>query len=370
MTNLEQNGYTHDRIINIFNNTDVLKDSRFTLYIVRNKIPVKQLIPLSISIECDASRSIKYNAQFEFNNEDDIIWNTDRIQCYMTLYIDGILFEWAMCPPLRIGTRRKTIHTHNYITISVDAYDESSFLRDNSLPESLYIPAATPYISAIDDLFAYANFKEYNIFPTDKIIQTDREYSEGDKLLSIINELLEEINFLSLRSDKYGTLVSKEYKAPSPTDDTINFGIGANKFVQFPITISHDSYDKPNIFIGYVSNPDIDEPLRQEIVNDSPSSPLSTVNIGYRVTSDPKRYDNVADYQTLYDLVFKQKEETELSYHTVSFNTIILPMHEINDIISIDNDYVSGIFEEVYWSIDISSTSRNMSHIVRSLYGN
>lgn len=368
MTDLGQNGVSHGEVLKWFRPSTAISIDNFALYAYRNKNRVKQLNLIEASIECNSDADIKYAGVVSFEYDDTLNYATDRFQLYQIMDMGGIRFEWKLCPPLRVGERTIS-HTYSGSFISLQLYDESSFLQNNRLGKTLAYPKNTLYITIINDLMALANFTDYTIVPTDKVINTNREFEEGDELLALINELLKEINYTEIYQEKTGFLISKPYEDPLAVSPSINYMSGNKSLVTGTVSVKYDTFRKPNVFIGYVSNPDIPEGLRAMVENEYPSSALSTVTQGYRITDEPKQYDHVADQETLERLVYREMNDTRFSYHTATFNSYPMPHHEVRDIISIDNEFISGIFEETNWSISVNSRSAGMSHKIRSLYG-
>lgn len=370
MFDLSQNGYTHDEIVSILLSPAVFHPS-YQLYVVNNRNISHKLNLLSMYIECDKEDSVKYGGTFSFELDDEINWNSDRLQPYMSMWHDNMLFAWPLTPPLYVPKDNDEI-SENIIIANVEAYDESSFLRGNNLEKTLTYSQGTPYLSIFSDIFDLANFTDHLISPTDKILQADREFEEGTEILELINELLQEINYINLEPDLNGIFSSEEYTEPYSKTPTIHYQSGNENVIQSPISRIKESRDKHNVFIGYYTNAETGESWREVSENDSPSSPLSITNIGYRITAAPERFDNVADEQTLHDLVYRKMQEETLSHLQYQFSTVPLPHHGVGDIIAIDNELLSGTFEEIYWSINVNQTGssyeQSMTHKVRSLY--
>lgn len=367
MIDISQNGLTSDEILTSIYSRTGIQNSSFILVAYRNGVYYKELDCYKIDIVCNIENSVKYNATFELNNDDDILWNTDRFIPYMTHRYGDQLLTFPLSPPLRVGTREQTIDYY-LDTLKIECYDESSFLLKNSLDESLYYPKGSSYISIITDIMNKADFYDYIITPTEKVIMEEREFSEGTGLLELINELLEEINYYSLYPDITGILYSSPYIYPEEATPSIYYTEKFKSVIKSPIKVTYDTFDKYNRFIGYYTNPDSDETFREVVTNDSPTSPTSTTNIGYILTDSPKSYNNVADAQTLYNLVYKESVETSLSYKTISFDTFALPTHGVNEYIAIDNDFISGVYNEISWTIQVDNETANMSHVVRGLF--
>lgn len=369
MTDLSQNGYTHDQVIDILEAHSGVHRTRIALYLLKNGVKTEALSCHSLSIDCNAEADIKYSASMEFSHTGDIDWFQDRLQPFLTLEHKGILFEWPLTPPLTSGTRKESIYPTYTIHKISEAYDESSVIYNNSLSEALFFPKGTTYVSAITDVFTLSNFKQYNIFPTDKVLKVDAEFAEGNKHLSIINTLLKGINYVSLEPDKEGILISKPYQAPTSVNPEIRYFGGARSLLQYPIEREYDSFGKPNVFPGHTDNPDLEKTFRYVHTNESPSSPLSTTNLGYIITASPRNFSEASDQDTLDDAVLQWAEEETLSYETTTISSAVMPHHEVRDIISIHNEKISGIFEEVRWRIQATVDDMEMTHTVRSLYG-
>lgn len=368
MTDLSQHNFTHDQIVKILENREGIDRTQFKVMLIRNGFAYRELDTQSFLIDCDNGNSVKYSGSFYFRTNPMINWNTDRIQPFMILPYRDVLFSWPLCPPLDGKKRSESIEPGISVT-AVDCYDELSYLKNNSLDETEYFEKNVGYMELLEWLLKKANYTEYNIVPTDKGIQSGREFEQGEKLLEIMNTLLEEIGYASAYPDKNGTLISKPYESIYAIDPQIHY-----RHIYPSITKAFDTRDRPNRFIGYVQNPEIYEPMRYEYINESKTSPLSTANLGYVVTADPRQYNNVADFDTLQSLVLKWAEEETIGYEQITFQTKVMPHHEVDELIALRSELVTGIFLETKWRVSVSLDSDGneesyMDHTVRGLYG-
>lgn len=116
-----------------------------------------------------------------------------------------------------------------------------------------------------------------------------------------------------------------------------------------------DTFNIPNKFITVCSNPD-NEPLMSTYVNDSISSPTSTVN-RKRIITKYKRVTDIADQVSLDAYTKRLAEDSSNIYGYIRFNSAIMPHHSFNDCLylkhnkmGINNNYI-----ETEWSMKLTA---------------
>ena len=120
-----------------------------------------------------------------------------------------------------------------------------------------------------------------------------------------------------------------------------------------------DLFDKSNVFMVICQNPDLSAPLIATAENNDASSPFSISNIG-RVLS-VTQVNNTPNLTALQATANKQRTLSMLSTETVEFITAINPVHTSFDVLALDNDELSGLFEETEWTLTLGADA-DMRH--------
>lgn len=82
--------------------------------------------------------------------------------------------------------------------------------------------------------------------------------------------------------------------------------------------------------------------------------------------ADPIHVDNIASQAALQEYVNNIRNESLLSTEVIKFSTALNPVHQINDIVAIDNNDLQGIYEETGWTITMAP-GQLMQHTARRI---
>jgi len=368
MINLSQQGYSHEQIISMLHRADGFDYAEYKLQVIRDNAWVIDAKFTSANLECSYFSQVKYSSSLTIKDDPRINWKTDYIKPIMTWPIPGGHLEFSFIPlkPMTVldSIKRTDIYKE------VEAYDESIILQGNTIGDEIVFPAGTLYVSAIEQLLLIANFKNVNIAYSDKKIATDRQFEPQDEILTTANLLLSEMNYRSLEMGIDGVLTSYKYELPTIEQARIHYKAGEKSIIMPEKSISRDSYKRPNRFIGYLTNPEFEEPLRYEFVNDNPASPTSTINQGYVITAPPRQFNNIADYDSLVDNVHQWANEEGQIYEYTKLLTAVMPHHEVREVITVDSFGANGVYTETGWKIKNFKRGGIMEHELRVInYG-
>ena len=190
------------------------------------------------------------------------------------------------------------------------------------------------------------------------------DWEIGTSWIKIINSLLEEINYQSLWFDADGNARVEPQK---PIDGSIidhEYKVGEFSKIKMAAENSSDIYKAYNVFTAMVSSPEYEEPLIATAINDSPTSRISTVNIG-RVQAPIKRIDDIASQKELQKYVDNLKFRSMCSNEIFSFRTA-LNQHQVGDIIAVQHPLADGIYQETEWKM-VLGFDGEMTHTVQRI---
>lgn len=364
MIDLSMHGYSHEKVLDLVQSSRGLRNMQYRVDILADGVKVGELNYQSCTIECSGLGEVKYLARITCEKM-GYDYRTVTLQPVMFLEHGGHLFEFPF-PPLMPVTVAERIEEGRTLQ-DIEAYDETVRIQENSIGEVLYIPKGSVYTAAIDDILRKAGFAKINIESSGLFMDTDREdWEESDYVLTIVNELLDEIGYLSLAVDRDGVLYSKKYEEPDVGRARIHYATGKNSVIHFSKQVENDGYKRPNRFIGIVFSDDMDEPWRYEYTNTDPAYPASVENLGYVITEVIK-YNNIASYETLRDNVHRRASEAAASYEYATLSTAIMPHHGVREILTVQSEGVNGVYEEIGWRIDRFQPGGLMTHNLRKV---
>lgn len=369
MIDLSQHGYSHEQVLRLLSSPDGVRSISYHMEVLRHGVRVRMLDYTKCAYDCNYLSQVKYSATIYAKDDPMVNWRTDFFRPVMVLHAAGRDFTYPFAP-----VKCSTVSNEVRSGVSgkrLEAYDESVILQDNSLGDTLLIPAGTLYVAAVESLIARTGLINTNIIPSNKAVSSNREDWEVDAfILTVANELLGEINYRSLEMGRDGVLTAYPYREPTVADAQIHYKADGESVILNDKDIEQDSYRRPNRFIGYAFNADMESPLRYEFVNDSPASPTSSINNGGYVITATRQYDSVADYDALVGNVQRWASEIEQSYEYVTMTTAIMPHHEVHEVIIVNAQGANNLHTEMGWSFDDFGRGGRMTHELRRVvYG-
>lgn len=308
-----------------------------------------------------SSAEICLAMQGEFLNNPAVNYLTDEL--VPICIIDDVEYQMGVFVPGTVETR---IANGQKID-AVEAYDRTLKVKQTRLEKRLYIAKGTKYSEAIKELLFLSGISIIIEDASAEVLQTDREEWEvGTSHLAIINELLAEINFYPLWFDLKGYAHLERITSLIDARIDHTYRNDEASIITDASSSTLDVYDAANVFVAIYNNPETDEVWTATAVNDQAFSSLSTVRRGRRIMADPIRVDNIASQAALQEYVDNIRNESLLSTEVITFSTALNPVHQINDIVAIDNDDLQGIYEETGWIINMGP-GQLMQHTARRI---
>lgn len=184
-------------------------------------------------------------------------------------------------------------------------------------------------------------------------LSSDREFEVQTSYLRIINMLLEEMNYQKLKYNLNGvaTMMPILSNLERPIDFTFintNFSV-----LDRDISITYDTFNVPNVFVGTVDNPDLDTTYYAKVINDDPTSKYSTASIGREI---PVFFtpENIVNQATLVHFLEHKKSQSIFKIETVKIKIAITPNMFAGAKVFLKNDKIEGIFIVKKWSLELT----------------
>lgn len=301
------------------------------------------------TVTMSADGEIKMSFSGTFEHDDNVDYLNDEIRPY---YIkDGVEYPLGV---YMIGTLQSKHTVYGRCEDNIEAYDRSLRLKQTKTETRYYIAAGTPYMTAIQSLIRRAGIPRIYADDCEDVLATDREDWEiGTEYLTIVNNLLSEINYSDIWFDFDGVAHLERYYAPSSDNIDREYRDDEYSIIAPQYNEEMDIYEAPNVFIVSVSNPDYDEPMAATGVNDNLLSALSTVRRGRRILATPIELDNIASQTALQQYADNLATQSMFATQKVTFYTAINPIHGVGDVIALYNGKLVGVYEETDWKIEI-----------------
>ncbi|WP_053957170.1 hypothetical protein [Inediibacterium massiliense] len=364
MLALARDGFTEDEVKKILHSSN--RNIKFEYNLLdKNDIYKKTLDTVkSCRVSYSSLGQLKSSASIKMKEDQTVDYLSDRIQPFVVFLRGKKKIKFPLGIFLLNSPKRKD--ENNTIYREIECYSKLQILIQDKFGERYFIPKGTNYITAIAQIIASTGETKINLVPKNAVLQTDKEFDIEKSKLEIVNELLKEINYYSLRVDEEGYFVSNPYVLP--VDRTIEYEYVDNELsvIGEGATEELDLFNVPNVFVRYVNNPERPD-MRSEYINDNKSSITSTVSRGMRIV-DMKAINDIASQSDLDDLTRRDAYNASQVYGHVTFETAIMPFHEYLDCLYLRYNRlgINDKYIETSWEIDCKAGSK-MRHTVRKV---
>ena len=334
------------------------RDVRFRVDVLRNGAPLTQLqwdTQSAPQIMADRAATIHGSLKGSFLPNSAADFASDELRPVMT--IGGVETPLGIYQAATVSTKGGDTGTR----VEIEAYDRCWRVYTQKTETILHLAAGSSYLTEIRKLLTACGVALVIATPSDATLQTDREdWDVGTSYLTIVNDLLAEINYNSLWFDASGVARLEPYQEPSAQNIDWSYGT-TDLFLpdRHPgpnFSDEEDIFNAPNVFICVCSNPDLEQPMVATAVNDNPQSRKSTFRRGMRITS-VERVDNIASQEELQAYADRMRNESLLSARAITFYTLNDPGHGIGDVLALTHDDIGGIYLETGWQMQLSAGS-------------
>lgn len=237
-----------------------------------------------------------------------------------------------------------------YSEYEFECYDETYILDQSKISDRIFIANGTTYIQAIENVLTGSSITSIMADSNSYVTHADREFSIGTKKIDVVNTLLSECNYEDIHTDENGYM-HLSAKSTSISPKWI-YRQNENSILSMQITKNQDIYSIPNVFVGVVTNPDVDQ-ITAKKVNNYAGSPISTVNRGYELC-EVYEFDDISTSAELTAYLNDKYTSSIMATETVSFTTAIDGSHNHKDQVQIETDKISGVYTEKTWDINFS----------------
>lgn len=301
------------------------------------------------TIRMDADGEIKTSFSGSFEDPGDTVdWLSDEIRPEMT--IDETTY------PLGVFLPGSVMHSESETTksVRVEAYDRCWKVKDIKTSSPVYFAAGVNYISAIEQMLTQAGIALVSATPTSATLAEARaDWSLGTDYLSIVNQLLGEINYKDLWFNASGAAVLEPAEVPSAQNIQHTIDADDPAALLLPSNSRElDVYNAPNVFVVVCSNPDKSAVMIARSENTNPQSPLSIPRRGRSIVM-VEQVDNIADQNALQAYADKLRNQSMITGETISIRTGLLPGFGVDDVTAIQLGDLMAICRESSWSMQL-----------------
>ncbi len=336
-------------------------DYRFQL--LRGGVPYGELAAVGApTIRMQSAAAIARSLSGEFAKPRDFAPDFLRDEIRAQMQLDG---QWHALGVFLISSVTETWDGCAG-RLRIEALDRALLVKQAATEGLLHLASGTPYLTAVGRLLAAAGITSVLADPSEEVLSTDREdWDEGTPYLTVINALLAEMAYDPLWFDGEGTARLTRYAEPTAGTPEHIYRSG-EACIASACTLVQDIYSPVNVFKAVVSNADLPEPLTATAVNDSLSSPISTVNLKRRILAPVARLSNIASQSALQAHVERLRFKSQLADEVVTFTTAAFPGHGYRDTVALEHERLSGLYEETEWTMQLTCGGQ-MTHKARRI---
>ncbi|TCU67494.1 hypothetical protein EV204_11245 [Tissierella praeacuta] len=337
------------------------RDIRFRYDLLNfEEFKIGELDVASGKIGLNSLAEIKRTGAFEIKENElkDVDWINSKIRPMFMLKNNDKWHEWSLGVYL-ISSPSVGIVKGKYR--KVEAYDANEILMEDKFINRYFIKKGTNYVKAVTQIINSAGIYKVNIIPHPGKLNSDKEFEIGESKLTVVNELLRQINYTSIFTDEWGYMVSKPYVLPNLREVEYSYKENETSIILIDST-KHllDTFNVPNIFVGTVSTPE-GQNLRSVYTNNNPLSPISTVRRKRNIVMHEEVTD-ILDQVTLDNYIKRLAYNNTKLYERLIFDTAIMPHHSYSDCLFVNGDK----YIETDWAMGLE-TGGVMTHNCRKV---
>ena len=279
---------------------------------------------------------------------DKVDWLTDEIQ--PSIIIDGAEHKLGIYLP---GTVEYA-EDNTSKTVSIEAYDRCWRVQTRCAETLRYFAQGLNYLDVVVSLLTDAGITSVAKVSTDHTLTEGREdWDIGATNISIVNELLAEINYKQLWFDSNGA--ARLEPAAQATAENIQHVLDDTniKSLMLPgIRKSTDIYAAPNVFLCVCSNADKTGPMSAIAENTNPQSALSIARRKRRITQ-VVHVNNIASQIELESYAKRLVTNSMMRGETINVETCLLPGFGVDDVIGLRYGDYMAICVERAWTMTL-----------------
>lgn len=312
----------------------------------------------------DLADKSKRTAQFAISKDTDINFMQDRIKAYATVQGNIATGGWLTASEWPCGVFYLDVGGNRWNNASKDntvatGYDGLVVLAEDKVLDRYVAASGALYHTIIEQLVADAGFPDVQVEYTSLTLPAAKEWEPGTPKLTIVNNLLDAINYRSLYMDADGVPRSEPYLSPDSAPVVWTYEISKDSVILPGIDVTLDLFDVPNAWVATISEPDRPV-LTSRYVNDDPNSILSTVYRGRTVVEvlgnmfDGEEGGIEAATQAILDAkVAAMAAEASQQYIIAEFTTALMPFHGTGDVVILDYGEGGAKYRSHTWSMNM-----------------
>lgn len=245
--------------------------------------------------------------------------------------------------------------------IQVSALDMGHFVERKPAEARPYFQKGELYTEIILQMLDECGVTRVRFRDSPLRLRTDREdWEVGTSYLTMINQLLSEINYddLWFDADGYARVDAVDLDAPAMHQ----YRADDHSVIACEYEKTLDVNGAYNVFKAYVTSADALMVAQAE--NDDPASAISTARIGRNVLLE--KLDNIASYEELENYVRLKRNQSMSGTERVTFTTQV-ERHGVGDTVYLQHHGMQGVYRETGWTVTFGGEMTHTAERVVSI---
>ena len=344
----------------------ITREIDFRYQIVRGDADYCEIYPIAGGeprIRMKDSAEIKTSFSGSFLPDERVNWLTDRIR--PELILDGVTYPLGLFLPATVQERTD----ESQRSVQVEAYDLCWLAKDYARAVQASIAKNENYVAVIKNLLHLAGIDQTLATANAATLPEARHWEIGTPWLSIVNELLAEINYKPLWFNAQGLAVLEPKQAPTAANIRHEISSEDVRSLLLPaVARETDIYSAPNVFICVCANPDKSGNMAATATNSNVNSPLSVPRRGRSIAKVVK-LNNIASQAELQAYADNLVRESMYAGETIEITTGLFPGYGVADIVGLNLDGELSICIEHAWEMQLR-VGGSMKHTLEKVVVN
>ena len=290
---------------------------------------------------------------FDFSDKPtdlSVDWLSDQIR--PELIIDGEVYPLGIYLPASVTENYDRSGT-GIISLSVEAYDQCWKVQ-TYIPTQIYFAFGIKYTEAIISMLTASGIALISSAISNATLTEAREdWDLGTDTLTVVNQLLSEINFESLWFDHNGLAVLQPVSTPRAENIKHTIDASDPDVMVLPgLQSRQDIFTAANVFTVICDNPDKSGPMTATSINSNPQSRLSVQRRGRRIMS-VSYVDNIANQTELQAYADLLRNQSMITGETITVKTGLLPGYGVGEVTALIYGDRFDICVEKAWSMEL-----------------
>lgn len=324
----------------------------------------------SADISCDNEALIKKSLKLKYRSNGCTNFVMQKLRPVVSfLMYDGNMLDFPQ--GIYIIGNQDEVESTNSLLVDLEMYDELKVLSNEKTDFRYYIPEGTLYYNAITAILNKFDIVQigttgshkgnFNIDYLSDALTVEREWNIGMSYLEILEDLLKDINYRDIWTDEQGIFRSKLKQTFDLLPQEYIYADDMYSIQANGVERNSDYFDTPNKWIVTASNPD-SLPIVATLINQA--------DINYRNQTITKfeTIDYISNQVALNNYIELLAENDKVT-ETVTFETALVPFHDVEDIYVIQNKNhnINYKYKESSWEMPLEIGAKMKHTAIRKV---